>query len=138
PVVLPPEPCRLFVWPSRNGFEPPYRELVNALRRARERFPAYIRTRGADYFHRRRVGSIELRSDTVQAKVHGTRAYKTAWVWNGREAIPQCSCPVAPYCKPSYALALAVLSEHERRPGPRTPVWSEPRAESSVAAKLEE
>ena len=110
---------------------------MDALRRTLERFPAYVRTRGADYFHRRRVGSIELRPDTIQAKVYGTRAYKSGWLWNGSEAIPQCSCPVGPYCKHAYALALAVLREHDRGGGVGSATWTE-RPSSSVATELEE
>ncbi|HET9327593.1 MAG TPA: DEAD/DEAH box helicase [Candidatus Eisenbacteria bacterium] len=121
--------------PSR-GFEPLSSSLIDALRRARERFPAYVRTRGADYFHRRRVGSIELRPDTIQAKVYGTRTYKSGWRWNGHEANPQCSCPVGPFCKHSYALALAVLREHDRGGAVET-TWTE-RPSSSVATELEE
>src|SRR5262245_3555732 len=119
-----------------RGFEPISRDLLDALRRARERFAAHVRTRGADYFQRRRVGSIELRADSIQAKVYGTRTYKSGWLWNGSEATPQCSCPAGPYCKHAYALALAVLREHDRGAGEPASRTEDSRA--SVAADLEE
>jgi len=124
--------------PSPRGFEPPSLDLIDALRRARERFPTHVRTRGADYFHRRRVGSVELRADSIQAKVYGTRTYKSGWLWNGRETTPLCSCPAGPWCKHAYALALTVLREHDRGAGVPMAPWSESPREANVAAELEE
>src|SRR5688500_1761592 len=104
-----------------SGVDRPPSELISSIRDARSRFPDYVRTRGAEYFRRRRVGAIVRTLDMILASVYGSRTYQTGWSWNGNEATPRCSCPVGPWCKHAYALALAAIAEHDRETGPASP-----------------
>src|SRR5437899_6943046 len=113
-----------------SGSDLPERVLIEAVRNALGRFPTYVRARGAEYFHRRRVDAIERHRDSIQAVVYGTRKYRSAWSRTGDEATPRCSCPAGPWCKHAYALALAVLAEYDRQAGAGRPTWREPSAQA--------
>ena len=97
-----------------SGVDRPASDLIASIRNARARFPSHVRARGAEYFHRQRVAALKRTPDAILATVSGTRTYQTAWSWNGDQASPRCSCPVGPWCKHAYALALAAIAEHDR------------------------
>ncbi len=91
------------------------REMVAKLRG----FPMLTRHRGREYARDGRVGSWEFDEDSVRAPVQGTRVYEAAWLWGPRDGActPICTCPVAPYCKHTFALALCLIEVAEREHG---------------------
>jgi superfamily II DNA or RNA helicase len=111
--------------------------LIEAVRSALGRFPTYVRVRGAEYFHRRRVGTLEREPDAIRATVHGTHPYRSSWSLNDGQALPRCSCPVGPWCKHAYALALAALAQE---PGDRRGLgaFAEREGQARLAAELEQ
>ncbi|TMQ72081.1 MAG: hypothetical protein E6K80_03740, partial [Candidatus Eisenbacteria bacterium] len=120
-----------------SRFQLPGRALVEAIRGALGRFPTYVRVRGAEYFHRRRVGALEREPDAIGATVRGTRAYRSAWSLSDGQALPRCSCPVGPWCKHTYALALTALAQE---PGDRRGLGAlaEHEGQARLAAELEQ
>ena len=84
---------------------------VVALRGAMRRFTPRSRTRGQQYADASRVGRLEIADQCVRATVRGTELYQTVWEWTGEGWEPDCSCPVAPYCKHAYALACRIVGD---------------------------
>ena len=120
-----------------SSFDLSGRALIEAVRSALGRFPTFVRARGAEYFHRRRVGALEREPDVIRATVHGTRSYRSSWSLSDCQALPRCSCPVGPWCKHTYALALAALAQE---PGDRRGLGAlaEREGQARFAAELEQ
>ncbi len=72
-------------------------------------FPRHIRERGIGYAGEGRVGPLQILDDQVAAVVRGTSDYEVSWEWDGQLWLPDCTCPVGPYCKHAYALACCLL-----------------------------
>ena len=106
---------------------------LRALTAVMRDFRAPVRMRGQRYAQGGRVGAWQIDGDCVRATVRGTDLYETLWEWTGSLWEPDCSCPVAPYCKHTYALAWCITTDNApaevsishprpvRRPLPRTP-----------------
>ncbi|HXQ20499.1 MAG TPA: DEAD/DEAH box helicase [Candidatus Acidoferrales bacterium] len=124
---------------------------LDALVATIEQFSITTRVRGKHYAAAERVGPLAFDGACVTATVRGTELYETLWEWDGRSWEPDCTCPVAPYCKHAYALACRLVSEstgyvaaggarlqHVLPPGmsPEAPVQV-PRAPSGRSSALE-
>lgn len=86
-------------------------------------FGSNTRVRGQHYARTGRVGPLAVDGHCVRATVRGTDVYQTLWEWTGESWEPDCSCPVAPYCKHAYAVACCLVARGAT-PGataPRTP-----------------
>ena len=80
-----------------------------------ERFPTWVRERGARYFEGGRVLVESAQDCTIEARVQGTRDWKAAIGWDDERAPTQvwavCSCPDNRRdgaCRHVWALVLAV------------------------------
>jgi superfamily II DNA or RNA helicase len=84
---------------------------LTALKGEMRRFTPRSRTRGQQYAHAGRVGALHVDGQCVRASVRGTEVYQTLWEWTGDGWEPDCSCPVAPYCKHAYALGCCLVND---------------------------
>jgi superfamily II DNA or RNA helicase len=84
---------------------------ILALKGEIRRFTPRARTRGQQYVDTGRVGPLAFDGQCVRATVRGTELYHTLWEWTADGWEPDCSCPVAPYCKHAYALGCRIVGD---------------------------
>ncbi len=96
---------------ARSGFSAEVLSApqLEAMRREISHFSAVTRERGLRYALAGRVGRLRYDGQSVRARVQGSTIYDTVWDWSGDGWEPDCSCPMAPYCKHAYAVARSVL-----------------------------
>jgi superfamily II DNA or RNA helicase len=107
--------------------EPALRTLIGAL----AEFDWASRERGQRYAAQNRVGRLRVDGHCVSALVHGGDVYDVGWEWDGIRWYPDCTCPVAPYCKHAYALACCILAQGHRQRG-----FDHPRLASMLPSRL--
>ena len=74
------------------------------------RFPPPSRQRGQQYAAAGRVGPLAYDGSCVRATVRGTQLYETLWGWESDRWDPDCTCPVSPYCKHTFAVACCIIA----------------------------
>ena len=74
-------------------------------------------SRGEEYFEEGRVGNIQIKEDSMHAKVHGSQVYRVD-LWNQEGKLNfSCTCPFHKdnlvFCKHCVAVGLAILKMEE-------------------------
>ncbi len=105
--------------PATSGFAPLSAELIEELHAALDDFSPRVQARGRHYADTHRVGALTYQGQKVSAMVRGTQTYYTMWQAHDGDWVPECTCPVGPYCKHAYALACCILQENRPEDPPR-------------------
>jgi superfamily II DNA or RNA helicase len=104
--------------------------LLTALMSELEQFARAVQQRGRDYAAIGRVGALTISGDHLSATVRGSDLYVTGWEWDDSDGwMPECTCPVGPYCKHAYAVACSVLRVGQGQSG-----FADPRLARLVPA----
>ncbi len=74
-----------------------------------QQFPHITASRGAEYLHERRVGTLLFSPGRISATVSGSRHYVSSWNLSHSGWRPSCTCPVAPECKHVYAVGATTI-----------------------------
>ncbi len=74
-----------------------------------QQFSHITASRGAEYLHERRVGTLLFSPGRISATVSGSRHYVSSWNLSHSGWRPSCTCPVGPECKHVYAVGATAI-----------------------------
>jgi len=95
---------------AASSTEPLTTMQLDVLIEAIARFPSQSRRRGQQYAAAGRVGPLAYDGSCVRATVRGTELYETLWGWESARWDPDCTCPVSPHCKHTFAVACCIIA----------------------------